>query len=94
MTAHSFVFLVVKTFPMLRDVLTEHGTFILYGCISLFGTVYFYLCLPETKNKTLHDIEDFFSGRPSSLRRGSSFAVRENSKPKLLDVKKGAVLPS
>lgn len=35
--AHSFVFTVVKTYPMLSHILEQHGTFILYGVISLLG---------------------------------------------------------
>lgn len=34
--AHTFVFSVVKTYPFLASALEQHGTFILYGCISLF----------------------------------------------------------
>lgn len=89
MTAHSFVFMVVKTYPFLSSALTRHGTFILYGCISLFGTIYFYLCLPETKGRTLQEIEDYFSGRSSNL---TTDAMVSN-KPKVLEVKKGQVLP-
>lgn len=33
----------------------------------LTGTVFFYLYLPETQGKTLQEIEDYFSGRISSL---------------------------
>lgn len=35
--AHVFVFIVVKTYPMLSHTLYTHGTFILYGVISLLG---------------------------------------------------------
>lgn len=35
--AHTFVFIVVKTYPYLSHVLEKHGTFILYGSISLVG---------------------------------------------------------
>lgn len=86
MCAHSFIFMVVKTYPFLASALTRHGTFILYGCISLFGTIYFYLCLPETKNKTLQEIEDYFSGRANNL-------TSISNKPKILNVKKGQMLP-
>ncbi|XP_020278057.1 facilitated trehalose transporter Tret1-like isoform X2 [Pseudomyrmex gracilis] len=88
MCAHAFIFVVVKTYPLLVSVFTHHGTFILYGCISLFGTIYFYTCLPETKNKTLQEIEDYFSGRSDNL-----IPNRINNKPKVLEVKKGQILP-
>ncbi|XP_043257845.1 facilitated trehalose transporter Tret1-like [Colletes gigas] len=89
MTAHLFIFTVVKTYPFMASALTRHGTFITYGCISLFGTIYFYTCLPETKGKTLQEIEDYFSGRNSDLRTGSIGI----NKPKVLEVKKGQMLP-
>ncbi|XP_033187454.1 facilitated trehalose transporter Tret1-like isoform X1 [Bombus vosnesenskii] len=89
MAAHSFIFTVVKTYPFLASSITRHGTFILYGCISLFGTIYFYLCLPETKGKTLQEIEDYFSGRNDDLRTGSI----GRHKPKMLEAKKGQILP-
>ncbi|CAL7933225.1 unnamed protein product [Xylocopa violacea] len=89
MTAHLFIFTVVKTYPFLASAITRHGTFILYGCISLFGTIFFYLCLPETKGKTLQEIEDYFSGRNSNLKTGSI----KGHKPKVLEVKKGQILP-
>ncbi|XP_011149996.1 facilitated trehalose transporter Tret1 isoform X2 [Harpegnathos saltator] len=88
MTAHSFVFMVVKTYPFLASSLTRHGTFILYGCISLLGTIYFYICLPETKGRTLQEIEDYFSGRGDTLTTG-----RISNKPKVLEIKKGQILP-
>ncbi|XP_050460356.1 facilitated trehalose transporter Tret1-like isoform X2 [Cataglyphis hispanica] len=88
MCAHSFVFMVVKTYPFLANSLTRHGTFILYGCISLFGTIYFYICLPETKGRTLQEIEDYFSGRGDTLTTG-----KISNKPKVLEIKKGQILP-
>lgn len=36
-SAHSFVFIVVKTYPTLTLVLEHHGTFLLYGSISIAG---------------------------------------------------------
>lgn len=35
--AHTFVFMVVKSYPYLAKSLEQHGTFILYGIISLVG---------------------------------------------------------
>lgn len=89
MSAHFFVFTVVKTYPLLAQSITQHGTFLLYGSISLFGTIFFYFCLPETKNKSLQEIEDYFSGRNNDLKTGT-ISIR----PKFLHVKKGQMLPT
>ncbi|XP_001604742.4 facilitated trehalose transporter Tret1 isoform X2 [Nasonia vitripennis] len=90
MSTHFFVFTVVKTYPMLVSSLSQQGVYFLYGTISIVGTIYFYICLPETKNKTLQEIEDYFSGRNNNLHTGR-IAV---SKPKILEVKKGQTLPT
>lgn len=37
----------------------------MYFCV-LLGMVFFYFYLPETRGKTLQEIEDYFSGRISS----------------------------
>lgn len=66
--AHIFVFSVVKMYPYLILLLDKHGAFVLYGVISLAATVFFYFFLPETKGKTLQEIEDYFSGRISTLK--------------------------
>jgi len=33
---------------------------ILFGCVGVFGLIYLYFYLPETENKTLLEIEEFF----------------------------------
>lgn len=66
--AHIFVFSVVKIYPYLTHLMDMHGAFILYGIISIFATIFFYFFLPETKGKTLQEIEDYFSGRISTLK--------------------------
>lgn len=66
-SAHMFVFIVVKTYPLLSYSIERHGAYFLYGAISIFGTLFFYFALPETKGTTLHEIEDYFSGRTTTL---------------------------
>lgn len=90
--AHMFIFIVVKTFPLLQSIASNHGTFLIYGFVSLFGTIFFYCCLPETKGKTLQEIEDYFSGRTRSL-GGEATITLTGNKPKILESKKGAILP-
>ncbi|XP_075970880.1 facilitated trehalose transporter Tret1-2 homolog isoform X2 [Anticarsia gemmatalis] len=67
--AHLSVFSVVKTFPFLKSLLNDYGVFGLYGTMSLLAIGFFYFFLPETKGKTLQEIEDYFSGRTKSLTR-------------------------
>jgi sugar porter (SP) family MFS transporter len=50
-------FLLVYTFPVLKAKLGPAGTFGLYGMICVFGFVYICYKLPETKGKTLEEIE-------------------------------------
>lgn len=56
-------FIVVKTFVQLSVLLETFGVFLVYGIIALVGTVVLYWILPETKNRTLQQIEDGFSSK-------------------------------
>ena len=50
-------FLLTYTFPILNSALGAAGTFWLYGLICLGGFVFIYKKLPETKGKSLEEIE-------------------------------------
>ncbi|KAG5677827.1 hypothetical protein PVAND_007551 [Polypedilum vanderplanki] len=76
--AHTFVFMVVKTYPLLTHAVERHGAFIIYGLISILATIFFYFYLPETKGKTLQEIEDYFSGRISTLKTVKPEKVTNN----------------
>ncbi|XP_075238185.1 facilitated trehalose transporter Tret1-like [Lycorma delicatula] len=88
--AHFSIFLVVKTYPSLQHLISKHGVFWSYGTVSLLGTIFFYFCLPETKGRTLQEIEDYFSGRIKSLKPQKNI---NNNKPSVLVAKKGDILP-
>ncbi len=45
------------TFPMLNKYLGTSGTFILYSAVCLLGFIYMWIKLPETKQKSLEQIE-------------------------------------
>jgi len=45
------------SFPYLNKAFGSYGTFWLYGAVSVVGFVFIYKFLPETKGKTLEDIE-------------------------------------
>ena len=53
-------FVLTETFPVLRERLGAAITFWIYGGICAFGFVLFKLKLPETKGKTLEQIEQEF----------------------------------
>nr|XP_008194649.1 PREDICTED: facilitated trehalose transporter Tret1-2 homolog isoform X1 [Tribolium castaneum] len=53
-------FSVVKTSPAMFDCLGTDGTFMVYGAVAFFGTIFNWFFLPETKDKTLGEIEDEF----------------------------------
>ena len=45
------------TFPYLKNALGAHGAFWTFGGICVFGFIFMYRYLPETKGKSLEDIE-------------------------------------
>ncbi|XP_015374843.1 PREDICTED: facilitated trehalose transporter Tret1-like isoform X2 [Diuraphis noxia] len=53
-------FFMTKYYPDLSLLLEFYNVFTTIGIVGLFGCVYFYFCLPETENKTLQEISEFF----------------------------------
>jgi MFS transporter, SP family, arabinose:H+ symporter len=56
----SACFMLTYTFPLLNRGLGAYGTFWLYGFICILGFVFIFRKLPETKGKTLEEIEKDF----------------------------------
>lgn len=54
------LFVAAKTFPYLKNSIGIEGIFYLFGISSLVACVFLYLSLPETKGRTLNQIEDYF----------------------------------
>lgn len=50
-------FVLTYTFPLLNNSLGSYGTFWVYGIICLAGFIFIKMTLPETKGKTLEEIE-------------------------------------
>lgn len=67
-SCHFFIFIAVKTYPLIRDRLSQYAPFFIYGSISLLGTIFLYVFLPETKDKTLQEIEEYFTGTNKRVR--------------------------
>ncbi|XP_054007576.1 facilitated trehalose transporter Tret1-2 homolog [Hylaeus anthracinus] len=51
----------VKTYPDMEAAMGRHGVFIFFTVLSLAGTLFVVFFLPETKGKTLTEIEEMFS---------------------------------
>ncbi|XP_072744985.1 trehalose transporter 1-like protein [Anoplolepis gracilipes] len=54
-------FVVIKTMPAMIELIKPNGTFAIYGFVALIGTSVLYFVLPETRNKTLQEIQIFFN---------------------------------
>ena len=55
------MFVVVKTFPQLNNDFHSYGVFFIYGGMCFLCTVVVFFFLPETKYRTLEEIEELFS---------------------------------
>lgn len=57
-------FLVLKTFLSLTEAIGMAGVYLVYGGVISYCMAIIWLLLPETKGKTLQQIEDEFRGKP------------------------------
>ncbi|PNF26867.1 hypothetical protein B7P43_G16266 [Cryptotermes secundus] len=55
------LFFMAKVFPAMLHTMGSHGVFWMFGMSSLLGTLFVYLFFPETKGKSLEEIEDYFA---------------------------------
>ncbi|XP_060881201.1 facilitated trehalose transporter Tret1-like [Metopolophium dirhodum] len=53
-------FFMTKYYPELSILVEFYNLFTIVGIVGLFGCIYFYFFLPETENKTLQEITEFF----------------------------------
>jgi hypothetical protein len=58
----AMTFLVLKFFPTIYLSIGFHGLFWIYAGFALLGSVFGYVFIPETKGKTLKEIEAHFVG--------------------------------
>jgi facilitated trehalose transporter len=56
----AIVFVVIKTYHDLKDSMGEDGTFWLYSFACLCSCFFVYFLVPETKGKSLREIEELF----------------------------------
>ncbi|KAF6200374.1 hypothetical protein GE061_006677 [Apolygus lucorum] len=62
------MFVVIKTFPDLVDIIGSDGTFWLYACLCALSCAFVHFFLPETKGKSLDEIEELFEKMSSNPR--------------------------
>lgn len=63
MTGGSFMFVSLKSFPYLVDASGLQGTYALYAALLTYNLAVMWALLPETRGKTLQQIEEEFRGR-------------------------------
>lgn len=56
-----FNFIISFTWPMLRESFGDAGAFYWYGAWNIFGWIFAYFMLPETKGLTLEELDMVFS---------------------------------
>ncbi|XP_029169087.1 facilitated trehalose transporter Tret1-2 homolog [Nylanderia fulva] len=56
-----FSAITVKTYPDMERLMNMEGVFLFFAIISFIGVIFIWFFLPETKGKTLREIEDMFS---------------------------------
>ncbi|XP_012270218.1 facilitated trehalose transporter Tret1-2 homolog isoform X2 [Orussus abietinus] len=61
--AYVFSFFTVFIYPYSLETMGKHGVFFFYAAMSLLGTVFVFTLLPETRGKTLSEIEELFVKR-------------------------------
>jgi len=84
-TGFSFIcfFMVIKTLPAMVEGIRLEGAFAVYGFVALIGTSILYFILPETKNKTLQEIQIYFGSKsrvPRTECRDAPFSERSSCK--------------
>lgn len=65
--AYVFSSITVKTYPNMLEAMDKDGVFLFYAVISFIGAVFVTMYLPETKGKTLREIEDMFTKKKNTF---------------------------
>ncbi|KAK1137416.1 hypothetical protein K0M31_001926 [Melipona bicolor] len=80
-----FIFIITKIFPTVSDLVGIIGVFTIFGISALLEAIFIYVALPETKNCTLQEIEDYFQQdnllwitRSRERRNNEPFVVHKN----------------
>lgn len=80
-------FIIVKNFEWLQEVITKHGTFFLFAAFCVLSVLFAFFLLPETKGKSMEEIQAFFGGNKSRSESSTPSASNAMLKP---DERKGS----
>ncbi|MCW8386615.1 sugar porter family MFS transporter [Fluoribacter dumoffii] len=90
MSNWTFNTLVIFSFPLLEKMMGIEYTFVLYAAICILGLIYTYFYMPETKNISLEQIENYIvSGKPLRL-----LGRKVTASPEEIGKKEPSYLPS
>jgi facilitated trehalose transporter len=64
--AYFMSFIAIKSYPSMKSWMGNGMIFLIYGLVSFAGTLFVHSILPETKGKTLQEIENLFKKRQTS----------------------------
>lgn len=72
-------FLVTKSFPSLVSSVGFHGTYLVYASVLVYNLIVVGVLLPETRGKTLQQIEDEFKGKTATTQEDVEMTERLNN---------------
>ncbi|XP_030747034.1 facilitated trehalose transporter Tret1-2 homolog [Sitophilus oryzae] len=58
-------FITVKLYPTMMESTNAYGVFFFYGGMAVVGTIFVIIFLPETRGKTLEEIQEYFVKKES-----------------------------
>ncbi|XP_055538358.1 facilitated trehalose transporter Tret1-2 homolog [Wyeomyia smithii] len=70
------MFIVIKTYHPLEDIITTSGTFWMYSILCAIGVVFVITCVPETKGRDLESIHKLFEKDTDASKRDSCVESR------------------
>lgn len=77
--AYILIFLNIKTYPELTNVVGTNGTLYMFAFCAILGATFCILFLPETKGKSLSEITQGFEATKSDVQQSSSVKSNDNN---------------
>lgn len=74
----SIAFIVTKFFKPIQDALTIHWCYWIFAIVCAVGFVFEFMFLPETKGKSIDEIQKYFGGPSSSTENEKSSKDEKN----------------